>query len=127
MAAKVAPAEAHEIRESGMGAGGNAVLFGKRNRFPHDRGIAGMKSTGDVGRGDQRDDRLIQAQFVISKALADIGIQINGVHALAPAKKRGIRDLENLACKTKYTKDIAHDSQEKSGRFERMHPAEKPS
>jgi len=80
----VASAEAHQIRESGVGAQSNTVLLCKRDGLPHDRGIARMKSAGDVGRADQGDDRLIQPEFVVAEALTDIGVQINFVHNLSP-------------------------------------------
>ncbi len=41
--------ESDQIRKPGMGARGHAMFFGNRNGAPHDVGVAGMKTAGDIG------------------------------------------------------------------------------
>ena len=60
-----------------MGAGCDPVVEGQLHSAAHHRRITGVKTAGDIGRADQRDDFFIQADAIVAKALTDIGIEIN--------------------------------------------------
>ena len=76
-ATHLAPAEAGEILEPGMGADGHAVGPGELDRPAHDAGVARMEAAGDVGRRDHLHQRLVVAQAPGAEGLADIGVEIN--------------------------------------------------
>ena len=71
--------ESQKIRQSRVGSDADIVFLCKGNGFSHHVGITAVKSTANIGRADQFDDFLIQAEFITSKTLPHIAVYIKGL------------------------------------------------
>ena len=77
----VAAAEAHQIRETGVCAHGNAVFFGHSHGFVHHNGVACMVAAGHIDGGDIFHDLTVQTDFVRAEAFAQIAVQVYLIHS----------------------------------------------
>ena len=66
-----------------MGADTDAIRLGEANHARHRVGIAGMETTGDVGRRDDLHQRLVIAEPVRAKPLAHVRIHVD-LHRVPP-------------------------------------------
>src|SRR6185437_8784419 len=67
-----------------MRADDDAARFRQFDGVPHDIGIAGMKTAGDVDRGGKLDHGGVVAHLPRSKALAEIAVEIDCCHDDGP-------------------------------------------
>jgi hypothetical protein len=75
-----APAKSDQIGEARMRPHGDVVLFGQDDGLAHNPGIARVKATRHVGRGDALHQRLVLAHRPRAERLAEIRIQVD-LHA----------------------------------------------
>ena len=61
-----------------MRANCNAIPFGVSNRTLDNHGVSGMKAARDVGRGNDLKHRCVVPNFVGTKTLTHVTIQIEG-------------------------------------------------
>jgi len=47
----------------------------------HDRGVAGVEAAGDVGTGDQLQQRVVIPHCPPAEALTEVGVEVDGGHA----------------------------------------------
>ena len=66
--------ESQQIRQSGMGPYLDIRFFCQCDGSTHDMGISAMKSAPDIGRTDQPDNLLIEADFIGSKAFTHVAV-----------------------------------------------------
>jgi hypothetical protein len=69
-----------------MGAHPHTMFDGYGNRVVHYGRIAGMPGAGNVGRGDELDNGIIQPQFVSTETLPHIAVEIYFFHGVSPFK-----------------------------------------
>ena len=74
---QLAPAEADEIGKPRMRADRDAVRLREPNRVAQHRRIAGVKSRGDVGRGDRAEQAGVVADGVGAERLAGVGVDVD--------------------------------------------------
>ena len=70
----LAPAEALEVGEGGVGADLDPVLLGEAHGLVHHHRVRGVEATGDVGDRDVRHDAFVVAHFVEAEALAHVAV-----------------------------------------------------
>lgn len=76
-----AAAEAVNIHERRVGADRDAPCLGGKNGVAHDNRIAGMKTAGDVCRGNQLHHRFVFAHGPGPEAFSHIAVQIDRRHS----------------------------------------------
>ena len=81
-------AEALPVGKPDMGAHVDAARQCVADRAVHDGGVAGMEAAGDVGGGQQAEQRAVVAHLPGAKALAEIGVQVDLRHCSPPSAKR---------------------------------------
>jgi hypothetical protein len=77
------PAESGQVAVAHLGAHCDAALGGARADPTHDRRVAGVESTGDVGAGDDVEQRVVVGERPGSEPLAEIGVEIHVHHFTA--------------------------------------------
>ena len=75
----LATTEALQVRQRHMGADGDAVLDGQRDRAAHDVRIARVKTTGDVRRAHDGKQGGIVAHAPRAEGLAQIAVDVDGL------------------------------------------------
>ena len=74
------PAKALQVGEGGVGTEAGAAVTRRAHGVAHHQRVAGMEAAGDVGRIDDRQQRLIVAHLPGAEGFAQIGVQIE-LHA----------------------------------------------
>ncbi|EGE60702.1 hypothetical protein RHECNPAF_1360083 [Rhizobium etli CNPAF512] len=120
-----APAEAQPVRQAGMGADADAVLFCQPHHAPHRIRVAAVETAGDIGRGDDLHHRFVVAQPIGTKSFAHVGIQIDLHQFLLspPLSHRLQGTLDNPGCQPDIL-DIAGDGLFDRARFRMLRPDE---
>ena len=80
-----------------MGADGDAVLVGERHGLLHHDRVAAVEAAGDIGGGDERDDRVVGAHRPVAEALAAVAVDVDGAglgHARSSAAFASLRRLQ---------------------------------
>ena len=70
----LAPAEALQVRQRGMGADLDIMLLRQPHGLRHHRRVGGMEAAGDVGDGNVRHQPFVVTHFVEAEALAHVAI-----------------------------------------------------
>src|ERR1700753_3334096 len=65
-----------------MGTDRDAARFGKLHGLAHDVGVAGVIAAGAVDAGRKLDHLGVMTHFPGAKALAEIAVEIDGLHVL---------------------------------------------
>ncbi len=74
----VPPAEAGEVPVAHLGADGDLPLRGGGADPAHGGRVAGVEAAGDVGRGDQVQQRLVVAEPPGTESLTEISVEVHG-------------------------------------------------
>src|SRR4029077_12312017 len=80
----LASAEPPDIEKARMGTDPDTVFLGRFHRLEHDQRVAAVKSTGDVGRGDDLQHLGVAAHRPGAKALAHVAIEVDHIHRIPP-------------------------------------------
>jgi hypothetical protein len=69
--------EADKVRKAGVSAYGHARLLCQPHGSFHPHRVAGVKTTGHIGRGDIRHQLLVKAELIVAEALTEVAVEIN--------------------------------------------------
>jgi hypothetical protein len=70
----LAPAEALQVGQGGVGTDLDPVLLGETHGLVHHHRVRGVEATGDVGDRDVRHDPFVVAHLVEAEALAHVAV-----------------------------------------------------
>ena len=72
-------AEAGEVAVADLGADRDAALGGGGADPAHRGRVAGVEAAGDVGRGDQVEQRVVVAEPPDAESLAEVSVEVHGI------------------------------------------------
>ena len=89
--------EAHQVRESRVGTDAHAVAEGQPHGPVHHHRVPGVIAAGDVGRSDQRHQRLVRAEGICPETLSHVAVQVygHGRDIVLPVAERASRHVHS--------------------------------